>query len=576
MTLIGQYLNRVYKSSANKFVYWKTDAPDPTGVLFPPSEGAFGSTADYSVDMILQRPGEDHWNRARDATSSGWVHWLTTGSDSSGTSYPGPGTFAASTDRCTAKMLEQWTPLRLNPRAWYSAKHGVVETSGRVSTLKDQSVWAWNLTQGTAGNRPVLEDVSTPAGTRKAILFTRANDEFLRGYETRQSTSLTGTPDNGSVTKFFGATCMPLTSAGTEQTVFDIGNDAGSAAIAIMASDVLMVYQQPGKSLDISNRVDEIHSMTGEFKTSSGPYAKSWIDNYEMFTTQAPVSTLVTSLDAPSMGATWNTGSSAPVRAFDGYVFDAVEVWHGLTSQERSRYHAYLQAEYGIVNGTSWSPKDLAPETWCRADTGITLTSSRVSKWDDLSGNNFYFEQTTAGNRPVQSNAYGFDTIHFDAANTECLLSHSSQAWTNAEGYFWAIFGADSQGSPDPQVIFARLENFGMNIYTDPSGHLGFRVSGQDLEHSTSIDLTLIAASASYSAGSNFFYGFKNNVQVVSGTNSLGSTTNRLSVGATLSSGSPANGSTVELIEIGFVSRLLVGSEDTKIHSYFQKHWNTP
>lgn len=69
----------------------------------------------------------------------------------------------------------------------------------------------------------------------------------------------------------------------------------------------------------------------------------------------------------------------------------------------------------------SFSPLDLSPALWLRADLGVTLNAGNVSAWADQSGNGRHFTQGTAGAQPAWSATGGptggptvaIDTTHY-------------------------------------------------------------------------------------------------------------------------------------------------------------------
>lgn len=70
----------------------------------------------------------------------------------------------------------------------------------------------------------------------------------------------------------------------------------------------------------------------------------------------------------------------------------------------------------GRTGPASWSPADLLPWMWLRADLGITLNGSNVSDWADQSGNSRDIAQATAANQPLY-NATGIGSqpsVDFD------------------------------------------------------------------------------------------------------------------------------------------------------------------
>lgn len=66
----------------------------------------------------------------------------------------------------------------------------------------------------------------------------------------------------------------------------------------------------------------------------------------------------------------------------------------------------------------AFSPLDLTPALWVDASDAatITLNVTRVSQWNDKSGNNRHLLQATSGNQPlfVAGGLNGLDVVHFD------------------------------------------------------------------------------------------------------------------------------------------------------------------
>jgi hypothetical protein len=99
----GYYRNRVYDSIAGDFVRWKTKSADVTGNSYPGPD-AFGNTEDYCVEHIegfeiLYR------NRVFDTQEDGYITWETTSPDTTGNSYPGPGSFGVDTSDYTVERI---------------------------------------------------------------------------------------------------------------------------------------------------------------------------------------------------------------------------------------------------------------------------------------------------------------------------------------------------------------------------------------------------------------------------------------------------------------------------------------
>ena len=68
--------------------------------------------------------------------------------------------------------------------------------------------------------------------------------------------------------------------------------------------------------------------------------------------------------------------------------------------------------------GSSWNPSDeTGLEAWYKFQTGITLTGSDVSIWDDSSSNTFNMRQPSLSEQP----AYNSGAIDFDASASQNL-----------------------------------------------------------------------------------------------------------------------------------------------------------
>jgi hypothetical protein len=73
---------------------------------------------------------------------------------------------------------------------------------------------------------------------------------------------------------------------------------------------------------------------------------------------------------------------------------------------------------------------------WLKADSGVTVTGSGVSQWNDLSGNGRHFTQSTDSKRPPLVNGVlnGFPVLRFDgtsqelAGNTATLNTYNNKS----------------------------------------------------------------------------------------------------------------------------------------------------
>lgn len=459
---------------------------------------------------------------------------------------------------------QPFSPLDLDPISFYRADYGVILTSGKVSQFNDATLNGWYMEQTSSGNRPQQIDVTISGGNRKGIKFTKANSEYLRAFESRNF---------GTTTKFFFAVVKLEVTDSTGQ-FYDIGNDAGTACVWADTRSRLGTFVQVGQSIDNTGHSGEVHFIAAEFQASGTKYYSSWIDNNAMFTTEVPQTGTVESAERPTMGCVWNNTVPGPFQFVDGTVLECGFWDRSLTTIERTRLFNYAKGRYNISAATPWSPKDLSPETWCLSTNGITTVSSHVSYWADLSGNGWDFQQTSSGNRPTLSNAFGFQTIHCTAANSEYLKSISAKTFASGSGFFWCVRSVQTGGSNN-QGVFFQKENGKLEIkQNNAGGVLRARLGSTDVDDgATNSENVLLAATVEYVQPSGTTTAYKNNVSFGTATIGAGDgeASDFLSVGARDDGSAAAN---MDIFEIGFVSRTLTSSEKTKLQQYFHARYN--
>lgn len=86
-------------------------------------------------------------------------------------------------------------------------------------------------------------------------------------------------------------------------------------------------------------------------------------------------------------------------------------------------------------------------KVWLRADSAITSSLNNVSQWNDVSGNNFVFEQLNAGMQPYIDND-SIPFIHFNG--NQCLQSTNTFTFANA-----SVFVIASQSNLD--ALYGRI-----------------------------------------------------------------------------------------------------------------------
>lgn len=86
----------------------------------------------------------------------------------------------------------------------------------------------------------------------------------------------------------------------------------------------------------------------------------------------------------------------------------------------------------------TWSPLNFSPTTWLKSDTGLVLNGSKVSQWNDQSGNNNHFTQSTAERQPILTSSlynnlpgvwWGYPTAA--AIDTKKMISTNSYQISN-------------------------------------------------------------------------------------------------------------------------------------------------
>jgi hypothetical protein len=175
----------------------------------------------------------------------------------------------------------------------------------------------------------------------------------------------------------------------------------------------------------------------------------------------------------------------------------------------------------------AFSPLTVANcELWLDASdsSSVTLTSSAVSQWNDLSGNNRHATQGTANNRPAYSaTVNGRNVITFDGTNDSLIsglassvitgyvtmfcVCRPSSSWTTSTANFKSpLMARNSDGSStwgmliffDPTFFSGRLvtnyfwrnagynSGFGANISVGAVQLMAVRISASDSDRRTS------------------------------------------------------------------------------------------
>jgi hypothetical protein len=239
-----------------------------------------------------------------------------------------------------------------------------------------------------------------------------------------------------------------------------------------------------------------------------------------------------------------------------------------------------------VVGGGAFTPASLgsALKAWYVADTGITLATTKVTTWDDQSGNGFHLTQGTDAQRPTY-NATGFNglpTVEFSGAGGICIQN------TSFTGFGAATASVFMVGQMD-----ASTDNFGRAIGFVKSGGAGDENNAGSaafiLRNGTNNEWLMFAEGSArttayaLSLNTNYRIGIKltgaatvpylNNI---AGTGAAYSTTIDGAAGGVLSIGSnPAanaewNG---PISEIVITNTALSDSDRNSLDSYFTTKW---
>lgn len=159
----------------------------------------------------------------------------------------------------------------------------------------------------------------------------------------------------------------------------------------------------------------------------STTYANGAIQSFTNSTHRASVvGVFANSTNGFAIGSRYTTGNAYNINQAN--VGEVIIYNRVLTDAERRAVEWYLSRKWGVNFTSAFSPLDLGPLGWYRADQGVftnagttaaTTTGDVIQQWNDLSGNNRHLIQATAVNRPtLNTNAInGQSAILFDGSN---------------------------------------------------------------------------------------------------------------------------------------------------------------
>lgn len=291
---------------------------------------------------------------------------------------------------------------------WFDAGQGITQSGGLVSQWSDLSGNARHLTQSSdplkptynAGNarfggKPTVDWLAAGVGTRlnapaatiaqplTIFVCARASNASATQiclYDNQSGAELTfDRTASGNVNIFAGASLQAPSPLGTEPFV------------------VAAVYGAGGPSARLRIRGETL------------------ISNRDVGNNNITAFRLGTFIDGFT-STNWN-GEIAEVIVFNRRLSDG----------EIALVERYLARKYRLPTGRAIvAPTDLRDcALWLDAAQGVTLDgSSKVSQWNDLSGNNNHATQSTPGSRPGVVTVNGQTAIAFDGTDDQLIASN--------------------------------------------------------------------------------------------------------------------------------------------------------
>lgn len=138
--------------------------------------------------------------------------------------------------------------------------------------------------------------------------------------------------------------------------------------------------------------------------------------------------------------------------------------------------------------GAAWTPLDLTPTMWLRADDLALADGTAVSSWTDLSGNGLHATQGTGPNQPLLKTGIvnGHQVVRFDGSND--YLATSAPAISTKVGTMAVICKMTTTQNSSPLTNGAIASN-GLSFLTSYSG-----TTKQIVRGGLAIDATATAA----------------------------------------------------------------------------------
>tara|TARA_R110000868_G_scaffold52100_1_gene164839 strand:+ start:2677 stop:3462 length:786 start_codon:yes stop_codon:yes gene_type:complete len=134
----------------------------------------------------------------------------------------------------------------------------------------------------------------------------------------------------------------------------------------------------------------------------------------------------------------------------------------------------YINPYVFTVTGTGWTPANITTQLWLDASDSATITtvSSKVSQWNDKSGNTRNATQSTDANRPTYTTAglNGLNVITFTTASFQSMVMSSViSSGASSGSIFWV-----QKNTFDPPTVTEDIGSFISKTWGTPSPYNHF------------------------------------------------------------------------------------------------------
>ena len=178
-------------------------------------------------------------------------------------------------------------------------------------------------------------------------------------------------------------------------------------------------------------------------------------------------------------GTTVLIGFSQTAEYLVGNIHEVVLFNTALTTTQRQQIEGYLAHKWGLTGYYDSSIPLSIPgcQLWLDAadSSTITLSTTKVTQWNDKSGNGYNFTQSTSGNQPTYSTSSlnGLNTITFTSASSNYLLGTASTNFIGTNSL--SVYGVfKTNNNTSSSAVFSK------SLYGSAEGRIlyGFRESG--------------------------------------------------------------------------------------------------